>query len=89
MLTRQEIQTIIEAQGLNAHFQENINKRGDGTSRVYVQASKHVGQVKGNVHIALGRFEQVQQMSREELAETVKQKFTEKLAEKMSAQGLL
>ena len=81
MLSKQQIRAIIEAQGLNGYFRENINRRGDGTSRTYIQACKYV-RGRGNVHIALGRIENVEQMSQNELIKTIQQKFAEKLTQK-------
>jgi len=84
MLSEQQIRAIIEAQGLNGYFRENISRRGDGTSRTYIQACKYV-RGRGNVHIALGRIENVEQMSQDKLVETIKQKFAEKLNAKVEA----
>jgi hypothetical protein len=83
-MTRQEIRATIEGQGLNAYFRENVSKKGDGTSKVYVQACKYVRRC-GNVHIALGPIEQVAQMSQGELVEAVQQKFAEKLRVRQEA----
>lgn len=84
MLTRQEIRAIIKSQGLNAHIREIVSKQGDGTSKTYIHASKWVGRVKGNVDITLGKLEDVAQMSQDELAETVKRKFAERLEQKVA-----
>ena len=78
MLTEQQIQAIIEAQGLRVNFRENLGK-GDGTSRIYVRAFKYISKTKGNIFIDLGRIERVMPMSPDELVETIQQKFAEKL----------
>ena len=83
MLNRQQIQSIVKMQGLNANFRENVDKRGNGTSRVYVRAFKYVSQAKGNIFIDLGRIEQVAAMSQDELVKTIQQKFAEKLRLKL------
>lgn len=76
MLTRQEIQAIIESQGMRASFR-SPPMRGDGTSITYVRAKNT------SVFLSLGRIEQVTTMSQDELVETIQQKFAEKLEQKL------
>jgi len=83
MLTRQQIRAIIEAQGYNAYFRENLSGKGDGVSKIYVRFAKYSSKVRQSIVVDLGRIETVQQMGEGQLAETLTQKFAEKLNAKM------
>jgi hypothetical protein len=81
MLSKQRIQTIIEAQGMTAYFRENVSKHGNGTSKTYVRAYRR--EANQRIIFDLGPIEQVEQMNQDELVETIKHKFAEKLAMKL------
>lgn len=79
MLSRQEIQAIIESQDMKLYLRDQHSKKGNGTSKVYVRVYNKTH----HIWFDLGRIEQVQQMSTEELVEAIKQKFAEKLRLKL------
>jgi hypothetical protein len=83
MLSKQQIQSIIELQNLGVYFRENIGK-GDGTSKIYVRVYKYVSEVRQRIIIDLGRIEDVSLMSQDELVEEIRRKFAEKLDMKLA-----
>lgn len=86
MLDEQQIQNIIEAQGMKYYPRENLSGKGDGVSKTYVRVYKYeqTDQGKAKIFVDLGRIEQVAKMSEQELVETINRKFAEKLERKLA-----
>lgn len=85
-MTRQEIQAIIEAQDMKFYPRENLSGKGDGVSKTYVRAYRYEQTDHGKlkIFVDLGRIEQVAEMNAEELTETIKLKFAEKVRLKLA-----
>lgn len=74
------IKAIIKTQGgMRTYFRETLSRKGDGTSRVYVRASKYNPDKKGSIVVDLGNIEMVKEWTPRELIEKLNRKFAEKV----------
>ncbi len=73
------IKAIIENIGMKCYFRETVSKKGDGTSKIYVRASKY-SPIKGaNIVVDLGNIEKVQEWTPRHLTETLNSRLKEKV----------
>jgi hypothetical protein len=81
MLDEQQIQNIIKSLDMKVYYRDQLSGKGDGTSKTYVRAYRYEQTARGKqkIFVDLGRIEQVAEMSQDELTETIKQKFAEKV----------